>query len=137
MVNCFVDSQHTFLFNCSSLKMLCKKKIENNLNFSLTIAMGILFRGSTPSTLSYDGYLKILCLLKLFGLFMPVLCEFAEHRHNGFEAVQKLCNVSSSINNMREIRKVRQPNQCNAQAQLVHREIVRGTLKVFTSRFLL
>ena len=55
----------------------------------------------------------------------------AEHRHNGFQAVQKLCNVSSNINNRREIRKARQPNQCNAQAQLVHRETVRGTLRFF------
>ena len=31
--------------------------------------MGILLRESRPSTLSYDGYLKLLYWLKLFGFF--------------------------------------------------------------------
>ena len=31
--------------------------------------MGILLRGSKPSTLSYDGYFKMLYSLKLFGSF--------------------------------------------------------------------
>ena len=53
----------------SILKMLCKKRTEKNLNFSLAFAMGIVLRESTPSTLGYDGYLKIFYLLKLFGLF--------------------------------------------------------------------
>ena len=66
VVNCFEDSQYTFF---SILKMLCKKRIGKNLNFSLTLAMGILLRGSIPSTLSYHGYLKIHNLLKLFGSF--------------------------------------------------------------------
>ena len=66
VVNCFEDSQHTFF---SILKMLCKKRIEKNLNFSSTFAVDILLKGFTPSTLSYNGYLKILFLLKRFGLF--------------------------------------------------------------------
>ena len=44
--------------------MMCKKRI------SLTFGMDILSRESTPSTLRYDGYLKILSLLNLFRLFL-------------------------------------------------------------------
>ena len=40
---------------------------------------------------------------------MPVPRE-AEHRHNGLQIVQKLCNVSSNINNRRQIRNVRSMN---------------------------
>ena len=47
--------------------MPCEKKIEKNLNFSLTFAMGILLSGSTPTTFSYDRYLKIFYLLKLWA----------------------------------------------------------------------
>ena len=52
----------------SILKILCERKIEKNRNFSVAFTMGILLRRSTHSTLSNDGYLKIIYLLKFFGL---------------------------------------------------------------------
>ena len=56
--------------------------------------MGILLWGSTPSTLSYDGYLKILYLLKLFGLFLKRAGEVLKVKLDNLKACNEECHTA-------------------------------------------
>ena len=67
-----------------------------------TLKMGLvlpLFEGKRARANNKDNYRGITLfptLCKIYEIsIMPVLCE-AEHKHKGFQADQKLCNVSSN-----------------------------------------